>query len=210
MAQLTTLLLYEIQKKYPEAVIKDGGDSIVIIYQGKAAVTLGCSFGSYSDGTTLYSHSRVSFDYYGKERSRDNNVYLRDLIEPQDVEIPQKEGLPKKVYGIVITPNRVSTIAKACLKKIALLFKVAKERIDVHVRMAEQAKIRGSQLFNDVKAAVGDRVDVKRDGSSVTISYRGTTKTLYSTDARRVSVSVPLNKLADVLDLLAEPQAAVA
>jgi hypothetical protein len=199
MSGLSTLLLYELQKKYPNATLTDG--EIHIPYRGKcAAVSIRLYCGSYLNGM-LYSHARIDFGYYGKERQRDNSIYLRDLIECQDVEDGDP---PKKIYGFVISPVVVSVIASACLKKIAPLFKRAKEKLDAEHDMAERAKVRSRQSLERIKSLVGDRVTATIDGGAVKIKYRDFSKTIYSTSNHdKVEVTVPLNKLADVLDFLA-------
>lgn len=177
---VTDKLLFEVQKKYPEAYAKHG--RIHVPYKGKTAASV-----------DLHSSS-VDFDFHGKQSYRDNSLWLWDVKG-----IGRREELTAPVIGL---------FAATMLRKLSQQFKQGSERIDEEIARKAAREEARNELLAKVREAVGPNFagNVEATRFGVALKINGETIPVDSDDLEggTVEVSIPLSKLAVVSCVLAK------
>lgn len=171
-------LLFEVQKKYPEAYAKHG--RIHVPYEGKVAASV-----------DLHSSS-VDFDFYGKQGYRECSLWLWDVKG-----IGRREELTAPVIGLFAT---------AMLRKLNQQVKQGSERIDEEIARKAAREEARNELLAKVREAVGPQYagNVQPTRFGVSLEFNGRKIPIDASDLEdgEVELNIPLDKLALVANVL--------
>jgi hypothetical protein len=178
-ASVIDRLLFEVQKKYPEAYAKHG--RIYVPYKGKNAASV-----------DLHTSS-VDFDFHGKTSYRENSLWLMDV-----------KGIGRHCEEL--TAPVIFLFARAMLRKLNQQVKQGSERIDEEIARKAAREEARNELLTKVREAVGPQYAGKVQSTrfGVTLEFNGRKIPIDASDLEdgEVELNIPLDKLALVANVL--------